>query len=248
MPPNSPTTPPIGIGLYTLADAAPLLRVPERSIRRWLAGYTFKSPAGATRAMPPLWQAQLPGHDRHIELGFRDLIELRFVATFVGQGLGIPTIRRCLDHARDLVGDDRPFSTRRFHTDGRTIFLSFIEEAIADPASLTADMPAPERARLVDLKSDQYVIKDVLQQTFKDLDLDEDAVTRWRPFHGKKSIVIDPARAFGQPIATETGVPTRTLADAVRCEGSEKRVAALFNVSRAVVTDAVAFERELAAA
>jgi uncharacterized protein (DUF433 family) len=238
----------IGIGLYTVSDAAALLHIPHRNIRRWLAGYPFKARDGSPRIMPPLWQPQLPPAEHRIELGFRDLIELRFVAAFIDKGLGILTIRRCLEHARILVRDDRPFSTRRFHTDGRTIFLSFVEQAIANPSEVLAEVPEAERARLIDLKSSQYVFRDVILQTFKDLDLDANAVTRWRPFHGKSTIVIDPKRAFGQPIATESGVPTSALADAVVAEGNERRVASLFNVPRQVVADAVAFQRELAAA
>lgn len=240
--------PPIGIGLYTVSDAAVLLRIPQRNIRRWLAGYTYTSRDGSRQAMPPLWQPQLPAWDRHTELGFRDLIELRFVSAFLGQGLGIHTIRRCLEHARALVGDERPFSTRRFSTDGRTIFLSFVEEASARPDEVLADVPEAERARLIDLKTRQYVFRTVIEQTFKDLDLDAHAVVRWRPLNGKPTIVIDPNRAFGQPITTVAGVPTSALSDAVAAEGSEKRVAQLFNVPRAVVADAVKFERGLATA
>lgn len=240
--------PPIGIGLYTVADAATLLRIPPRNIRRWLAGYTYKARDGSKHTMLPLWRPQLPTWQRQIELGFRDLIELRFVSAFLDQGLGILTIRRCLEHARALVGDERPFSTRRFSTDGRTIFLSFAEEARANPDEVLADVPEVERAHLIDLKTSQYVFRVVIEQTFRDLDLDANAVVRWRPFHGKTTIVVDPSRAFGQPITAEAGVPTSALADAVAAEGSEKRVAQLFNVPRAVVVDAVKFEKELAAA
>ena len=52
-------SPPIGIGLYTVADAALLLRIPQRIVRRWLAGYPYKSRDGERRVMPPLWQPQL---------------------------------------------------------------------------------------------------------------------------------------------------------------------------------------------
>jgi uncharacterized protein (DUF433 family) len=244
----SPDSPPIGVGLYTVSDAAALLRIPQRNVRRWLGGYPFQARDGSRRTMPPLWQPQLPSHDRHLELGFRDLIELRFVSAFIDRGLGVLTIRRCLEHARAFVGDERPFSTRRFHTDGRTIFLAFVDQAIANPSEVLADVPEQERARLIDLRTHQYVFRQVIQQTFKDLDLDDEAVARWRPYRGKGTIVIDPKRAFGQPIATETGVPTNALASAVAAEGDEKRVAALFNVPRSVVADAVAFERELGAA
>ena len=88
----------------------------------------------------------------------------------------------------------------------------------------------------------------MIAQIFKDVDLDDTAVERWRPFHGKNSIVIDPARAFGQPIATASGVPTATLARAVKAEGSAKRVAFLYAVPVGIVRDAVEFESELAAA
>lgn len=245
---TAPDSPPIGIGLYTVADASALLRIPQRNIRRWLAGYPFIARDGSKRIMPPLWKPQLPAYERHIELGFRDLIELRFVSAFLDKGLGIFTIRRCLEHARAMVGDERPFSTRRFHTDGRTIFLSFVERAIANPSEVLSDVPRSERLRVIDLKTSQYVFRDVIHQTFKDLDLDADAVARWRPYHGKGTIILDPKRAFGQPIAADSGVATSALADAVAAEGSQKRVAALFNVPRSIVADAVAFERELAAA
>ena len=238
----------IGVGLYTVADASSLLRIPERNVRRWLAGYPFRERDGSRKVMPPLWTPQLPANDRQIELGFRDLIELRFVSAFMDQGLGLYTVRRCLELARDMVGDERPFSTRRFHTDGLTIFLALIAQALDDTQVADPDLSEAERSSLIDLRSRQYVFKTVLSQSFKDLDLDDDAVTRWRPFHGKPTIVIDPKRAFGRPIATDTGVPTRTLSDAVEAEGSEKRVAHLFDVPRSVVADAVAFEREFAAA
>lgn len=55
-------------------------------------------------------------------------------------------------------------------------------------------------------------------------------------------------RAFGQPIAADYGVPTRVLAEAVKAEGSEKRVSALFEVSSEAVRDAVSFEEALLAA
>jgi uncharacterized protein (DUF433 family) len=101
---------------------------------------------------------------------------------------------------------------------------------------------------LLDLKKHQYAFKNVVERSFRDLDIEDDAVARWRPYHGRATIVVDPARAFGQPIAAKSGVPTVALADAVKAEGSIARVAKLFEVAVAVVRDAVAFEGELLAA
>ncbi len=224
----------IGVGSYTAPEAARLLRTTPLNVNRWLRGYTYKR-AGEARHMPPLWTTQHASIEDHLEIGFRDLIELRFVKAFVDAGVGLLAIRNCLEYARECAKDERPFSTRRFQTDGRTIFLESIERAGEQVAE----------TKLLDLKKKQYVFKQVIERTFKDLDIEDDAVARWRPFHGKKSIVIDPGRAFGQPIAFDFGVPTVALADAVEAEGSVEEVARIFDVTVAVVRDAVQFETDL---
>jgi uncharacterized protein (DUF433 family) len=224
--------PTFGIGFYTVPEVARLLKIPPLNIRRWLGGYRYTH-GDKTVDMPPLWKPQLPAYDHHIELGFRDLIELRVVKSFLDAGLSILTVRNCLEYAREIAGDDHPFSTRRFRTDGRTIFLESLRRTGED--------------EVLDLKSHQYVIKKVIDRTFKDLDISHDIVTRWRPFQGKQSIVIDPKRAFGQPITNNYGVPTVVLADAVKAEGTTERVSRLYDVPPSAVRDAVKFEQSLAA-
>jgi uncharacterized protein (DUF433 family) len=224
---------PLGIGYYALPEASRLLGTPTRSIARWLRGYSYRD-KGQAIVVPPLWTPQLPSHDHRLELGFRDLVELRFIKAFVEAGLGLKTIRASLDYARTCVQDDRPFSTRRFRTDGKTIFLDSLRQ--------------PGLDEILDLRTRQFVFRQAVERTFKDLDIEDDAVARWRPFGGKPTIVIDPTRAFGQPIATHYGVPTTALADAVRAEGSVERVARLFEVATPVVRDAVDFEKGLIAA
>ena len=221
----------LGTGSYTVSEAAQLLREKPRNIRRWLGGYAFVR-AGVVTKMPPPWVPQLPILS-HLELGFRDLIELRFIVAFVRAGLGLKTIRDCIARARDIIGVDRPFSTGLFRTDGRSLFLESLQA---------------QGDELLDLRRKQYVFRDVVEQTFKDLDLQNGVVAQWRPYGGKPSIVLDPHRSFGQPIASASGVPTATLADAADVEGSVERAAFLYDVSLPVLRDVVAFERQLRAA
>jgi uncharacterized protein (DUF433 family) len=225
---------PLGTGFYSVPEAARLLKTPARNINRWLGGYSYREPDGTSRELPPLWLPQLPRVENRVELGFRDLIELRFVAAFMDAGLGLKTIRSCLEYARECVQDERPFSTRRFQTDGKTIFLEGLRKS--------------GDADLLDLKNRQFVFRQIIASSFKDLDIEDDAVSRWRPFNGKKSIVIDPTRAFGQPIATQYGVPTVALAEAVEAEGSIAAVTRLFDVPASVVEDSLKFEKSLLAA
>jgi uncharacterized protein (DUF433 family) len=223
----------IGIGSYTADEAARLLRTSSRNINRWLGGYTY-SKNGISHYVDPLWKPQHSDIEEQVELGFRDLIELRFVRAFLDAGLGLLAIRNCLDYARNCVDDLHPFSTQRFQTDGRTIFLESIERS--------------GDRKLLDLKKGQYVFRQVIEKTFKDLDIEDGTVTKWRPFSGKKSIVIDPLRCFGQPITADYGIPTVVLADAVTAEKSLNYVAKIFDVSVSAVRDAVQFEESLKSA
>lgn len=88
----------------------------------------------------------------------------------------------------------------------------------------------------------------MVKQIFKDLDLEGDVVARRRRYHGKSSIVIDPQRAFGQPVAAHSCVPRTALAEAVAAEGSVARVWAIYEVERVSVQHAVRFHQELKAA
>jgi len=226
---------PLGIGYYTVPEAARLLGMPARNVRRWMGGYAYKNEKRGSVAIEPLWTPQLPRIDDQLQLGFRDLIELRFVQAFTDAGVGLKHIRNCLDLARQIVNDSHPFSTQRFRTDGRSIFLESLDGNREDPDVL-------------DLRKNQYVFARIIAKFFKDLDIDDDAVSRWRPYQGRLTIVIDPQRAFGQPIANSSGIPTETLFDALQAEGSIKRVARLYDVDPAVLKDVQSYQKQLMAA
>lgn len=234
----TPNVVPLGIGFYTVPEASRLLGIPQATIRRWLGGYSRISKEGEKNVHSALWEPQLPRFDGKIEMGFRDLMELRFVNAFVKAGVGIRAIRTCLETARQAVKDDRPFSTQRFRTDGKTIYLD----------SLRRLEGSIDEREMLDLRKQQYAFASVVEKFFRDLDIEDDAVARWWPLAGRDTVVIDPARSFGQPIAAKSGVPTSVLADAVAAEGSIKRAAWAFDVPEVEVRDALKFEERLKAA
>jgi uncharacterized protein (DUF433 family) len=234
-----------GRGVYAGAEALRLINftrhpqtpgrlVSGRIIARWLHGFVYKDRGGKIRHSAPLWRPDYANDDDTIELSFRDLIELRFVKAFRDLGLGLPTIRNCFKRAVDEVHNDRPFSTRRFRTDGRTIFLE-----------ITHDVREGE---LIDLKRRRRAFHRVVAPMLRDLEFDADAVALWFPLGiSRKSVVIDPARAFGRPIILDGRVPTEILFEAVRIEGSPEKVAKLYEVPLPAVRQAVMFQQQLAA-
>ncbi len=199
------------------------------TLRRWLQGYDHHD-----KTERALWEPQYDVEsDEPLLLGFRDLIEARIVHALRKKRIGLPTIRICMDRAREIVGAERPFSTRQFKTDGKTIFLE-----------ITRGLDDPE---LIDLKRSQGVFNRVVAPSLADLDFGPDGAERWWLLHGRKSIVADPERSFGQPIIAEHGITTARAAQAVEAEGSIERVAKLYEIKPRLIKDALAYERLLAA-
>ncbi|UOV02882.1 DUF433 domain-containing protein [Pseudoxanthomonas mexicana] len=225
-----------GVGVYSFADAARFIGAKPRELRRWALGYSHKSRNGDAAFSSPLWQTQLASTD--IEgVGFKDLIELRFVHAFRDEGVSMQVIRRTLQVARDRFSAPYPFTCKRFRTDGKRIFMEVVEE--------TGD------ESLVDVERQQNVIQKVIGPSLREgveLDMQGEAA-RWFPLRGSRAIVFDPARKFGQPILAEFDVPTIAIVDAVRAEdGNERRVAKLYDLPLAAVRKAVEFESRVAPA
>jgi uncharacterized protein (DUF433 family) len=131
------------------------------------------------------------------------------------------------------VHDERPFSTRRFRTDGRTIFLE-----------ITNDV---QEGELIDLKRRQSVFHRIVAPSLRDLEFAADVVARWFPLgSSRKTVVVDPARSFGRPIVVNGGVPTEILSEAVDIEGSAEKAARAYDVPIIAVRDAVIFQQQLA--
>lgn len=226
-------SPILGIGLYSLSEAARLVGVRPRTISRWMRGYTYTR-AKERRSSPPLWKADVLDVGTDIQLSFRDLIELKLVSQFVEKGIPLNVVRSAYDFAKSSLNLERPFLTGKFQTNGKTIYLEGVERS--------------GEKSLLDLRSKQYVFRQVVERQFKELDFDQGTAVRWRPFHGKTSIVIDPKRSFGVPIAEESGVPVSALVAAVEAEGSVQKAAAVFEVRPQVVRDAIKYVEELKAA
>jgi len=231
-----------GTGIYTLPEAARLIRVPAQKMHRWLYGYTHARKARGETSRghsEPLWTPQLSKEDFDSEvIGFRDLLEVRFVAAFVDHGVPLVVIRRCLETARELLDvHDYPMSTGAFKTDGKTIFAEAVERSRSERT-------------LLDLKSRQFVFKDIISPSlWAGIQYDGNQAVKWFPDGPRSPIVLDPARQFGSPIIDASGVPTSVLYASYRAEGADtqavSRTARVYDVPVKVVDAAVRFEENL---
>ena len=107
----------LGVGIYSVPEAARMVDVSAPRIRRWLLGYQFK--AGDTRRKSsPVWRPDLPVVDEILALSFHDLIEVRFVDYFLRLGVSWKVLRSAARFAAGVVHSTHPFSTQKFKTDG----------------------------------------------------------------------------------------------------------------------------------
>jgi hypothetical protein len=223
----------IGIGLYTPLEASRLLKVPAAKIARWLRGHSI-----AGRDYEALWAPEIDLGDGRTYLGFRDLMEARVADKFISYGVSPQRVRAAIIFARDIIGMDRHLSNNRFRTDGRDVFVHVIEH----------DEQGSERESLLNLFRKQYEFKHIIDPLLKTIDFDKSGVPLvWWPAGRRLNVVVDPTRAFGQPIDAATSVPTAVLAAVARQEGV-RGAARAYAVPITSVRRAIQFEEQRQAA
>jgi uncharacterized protein (DUF433 family) len=228
------TTDLLSAGIYTIPEAARLTRVTAPRIRRWMKGYDFKTAKRERHHSNPVWSGQLAAIDDQIAVGFKDLMEIRFVDAFIQAGVSWKTMREAHQAAKTKLGSNHPFCTHKFATDGREILL--------EQAQATGDK------HFIDITNDQHEFERIVTPFLLELEFDH-GVTRWWPLGKQRLVVVDPVRNLGQPTVTRSGVPTRVLVNSVKANaGSVESVARWFEVAPEEVRDAMEFEARLLAA
>lgn len=219
----------LGVGFYTVPEAAQMTGVSAGRIRRWLLGYTFKV-GEELHASQRLWAPDLERLDEALALSFRDLIEVRFVDYFRTAGISWKMLREVGSEAAEMVGSTHPFSTQQFKTNGRKIFREL--------------GGAKGKKAILDVLSKQHAIATVVAPSlYEGLEYYNDNPARWFPVDRSKRVVIDPAVAFGQPSLNPEGVPTAVLARAFRVEQSVDKIARWYRVPKPAVRAALKYEQ-----
>jgi uncharacterized protein (DUF433 family) len=228
----------LGLGLYTLPEAARFIGVPSRNLTRWAEGYAFQT-RGKQRSAPAVIPRRLPELAEQRLLTFQEMVELKLVSTFRALGIPMQRIRAAADRFATVFGTDRPFALRAFHTDGKRIFA----EGAVNSGPLAGCGFLEEAPRY------QLVMEALAAPFFAKLDYDDqDLADEYWPLGREKGIVLDRRRALGKPIDHATGVPTWSLFEMRRAGETEEAVASWFGVSRTAVSAAVEYETLLLAA
>lgn len=213
----------LGFGFYSVSEAARILQCSPRLVRRWTSektGVVARKFSGSSGV-----------------LSFAELIELYFVKMFRNEGLSLQAIRKAAEKAAAKYNSNYPFSMRRFDTDGKSLFVTLVNEET-------------NTELLEELQSGQRAFDPIIRPFFRKLDYEgRFEPARFWPMEKKGGVVLDPLRQFGRPIIARCGVPTSAIVDALAAGNgqSRKEVADWFEIDLKDVEAAIAFERKLAA-
>lgn len=212
----------LGHGVYTPREAARLVGETPQHVFRWTRG------SGPTE---PLWLARYQFLEDSTEISFLDLVEVRVVAAMRRSGISLQSIRYAISFAQKALGIERPLSSREFKTDGSELLMDAVEDD-GEFVSLSRKRPG------------QKVFKDIISQSLSDLEYEGDYVARWRP-KGFKSVIIDPARNFGDPLIDEYGISTSALFRESEQFQDIRYISKTYEIPSQTVKAAIAFEQHL---
>ncbi|HZP82280.1 MAG TPA: DUF433 domain-containing protein [Chthonomonadaceae bacterium] len=232
------THPLLGVGLYTLPEAARLLQISPTKLRRWAEGYPFVS-SGQRRTAEPIIRRDLQALDGEPVLTFNDLLELYMIKLFRDAGVSLQTIRAAAEQAARMYRTNHPFAIKRFETDGKRIFATLQEQGVEGVAKPTL---------LQDLNLSQMVMDSIARPFFRRIEYREFEPLRYWPNGKDGHIVLDPQRAFGKPIDARSGVPTAVLYEMARGGEPVENIARWYDMDVEAVEEAVAYEVTLKAA
>ena len=215
-------------GFYTLSEAAHLLGLQsQQSVARWISG------------SEPVILRQYEKTGAIHEIGFLDLLEIRFIDHFRKQKISLQSLRVAARNARRELKVDHPFALNaKFQTDRKNVFL--------ETAKQTGDR------ELLNLMNNQIEIYEVIESLIaRDLtfDISSGLAKQWQPRPADcPSVVINPLYAFGRPVVSEKHVPTASVFKLFKAEhGDFAAVADWFDLAETDARQAVEFEIRLAA-
>lgn len=217
---------PLSGGFYTAHEAGRILGLNGPTlVKNWL---------GQTKALPTLVGQYKDAPD----VGFWDLIEVRFIAYFRKQGVSLQHLRKAADRARQRFGTDHPFALSgvQFKTDRKRIF-----------ADIGTEVGSKELEEITTGQLSFYeVVEDFLARGMS-FDPSSGLAKRWQPEPTSlPNIIIDPKVAHGQPSVDAERVPTSAIFLNWKAEGFDYRATSdWFEVDEEHVRQAVTYELEL---
>ncbi len=226
----------LGVGMYSRAEVARLLKMTPSRVSRWMRGYSYwlRRVPEERHAQPPVVTSKLRELEGVFVVSFLDLMELRVIRALVDEvGLSLQQIRTAAQMAIDLFHTRHPLATHRLYYDRARLFAQLSKDAVIE----------------LNRRNQQLISVHAFEPYLKEVDFDTSSglANRWWPLGKDVPIVLDPHVAFGAPVVAGTATRTEVVATLAQYVPHEQAARA-YKIELHGVQAAVKFENELRAA
>ncbi len=212
------------VGIYSLPEAARLLRVTPSRLSNWANGYTYKRKEDLGTKPPVL----LTNREHTRVINFREMFELMAVREFRKFDVKLETIREVAKRLAAELNTPYPFASQELFVNGKKIVRE-------------------HGTGFIQVDTGQIVMERI-HGLVKELEFEANLVAAWKPRHGRNDVLVTPAIQFGDPIVAGTRIPTRSIFRLFVAEQDLDIVADQFDITVEQVKHVLQFEQSLAEA
>jgi len=215
--------------MYSEADAARLLRLPQSTLNYWLEGGERRG-----KVYKPVIRPE--SHGRRAPVTWAEFIEAGLLRSYRSRGIPMAELRAFIDILRDQYQVPYPLADRRPFIAGKRLVVEAQEQAGLDPDFW-----------LVAPVADQLLLLPASDAFLQRVTWDGDTAAGWRPHDDEASPVhIDPELRFGRPVVA--GISTAVIGEHEEAGEDPEDIAETFGLTLDQVRWALAFETSLRAA
>lgn len=199
--------------IYSLSEAAQIVRAPSSSFARWAHGHRFRQRnEGEWGWSEPLLTDIRSG--RGYTVSFNALAEGYIIESFRRAGLPMARIRPAVDVLRKEIGLEHALLSERLRTDGAEILIENGDR------------------ELVVVRNKQGVFRDVVSEYLETISYRDGFVESLRlPAYERVHVVVDPLRNSGRPTIARIGVDVEDVLSRVRAGEAMTDVAGDFGLA-----------------
>lgn len=217
---------PLEMPLYTYADAARYLAIPNSTVAYWARGGPTTGKRGKREFYEPVLSIRPQGG-----LSFLNLVELHTLKALRQiHEVRLENIRSALLYAERELKIKRLLLKEELETFGGEIFIKYL----GDTLNLS--------------KSGQIAIKDVLERYLKRVERNESSVPikLYPDFEGigdDRPVVINPRVSFGKPTIAGTGIHTAVIIRRIDAGEELENLAKDYEIPLELINDVVRYEK-----
>jgi uncharacterized protein (DUF433 family) len=218
---------------YAVAEAAHYLRMPEETLRSWVAGRLY-SAAGQSKRSRPLIHLDDPQKQY---LSFINLVEAHVLAAIRRRhGVRLPKVRKALDYMQRQFHVQRPLIEQAFQTDGLDLFVEHYGELI------NASREGQRAMKEIIGRYLQRIERDSKGFPIKLYPFTRDTEAEATPASDPRVVVMNPAVSFCRPVVAGTGIPVSSIYERYRAGDSVADLAQDFRLEISAIEEAIRCE------